>query len=934
MMSGKEEFHGLGRGASAGEKRNQQLQSWEKSVTNKEPAHVSSSRLQPRVRFGESVVFLAACQSGDVDEVERLLSEDKADINSVNKDGLTALHQCCIDDDYEMVQLLVEKGANLDCHDNEGWTPLHAAASCGHEHIVSFLLDNGVFPAPVNNEGDTPCDLVEDDVIRDLITDVIHKHGVDVSDVKTEEERLMLADANRLKNDPSLSSVLSPGGATILHVAAAKDYLEVLEVLLSQQTMVNNIDGRDEDGWTALHAAVYWENMEAAIILVKKGASINLVTKTGDTIDDLCRPEFEEELSELKELGEKATRNRCYAVNHHKRPTLLHQSSRDEVNGGKPSPTSLRRRTSRDRSMFPKIDMASEKAMIEKWTPPEVADGHRGLEGSQEIEVLEERSKNSSESYSHSENNVKEVVNSMKDREMTETVTSAALPSSKPPLPPGSSPQVQPKAESSRNNGRLTSPQASPKTAGKRRAMSGEMLKRVGLWEHHSTTNLNPPTSAASSSPSGSASSSPQHTPQTTPPETTKNPHDSQPKRFPFVQRSVSSTKGDERLKVTGNVGGKRNSYDEARLASSLSQSEVSSSVSKTSSLPRNTRMVMEPQTLPSGNIAVDSGEVTVTTTEAMPTQSVPTETGVPRGGEGAKVERELSRGESVESFRSDRSFTEESETNRKRKAKKSRETRKKTQPVPADLFEQLSQMVEGGGEGEKVKQEVERERKQFVEQLTSAALDSTASSSSASGTGPASVEKQSSYRPGARPAARIIHEATPTQPETAVAPEVSQEPQPPDRDVELRDGEDERRGRTKSAVRRKPREQRKPTGIMQFDPEEMKNASEEVMKLFTKSGSSSASSPEAVSGDISSLTQELRELKLDYGKANEELAGLKGKVSELGRRLEDATRAYQQERRVSSSNFDPELFMWSLHHARRRRRRNRGLLHYNQRRR
>ena len=89
-------------------------------------------------------------------------------------------------------------------------------------------------------------------------------------------------------------------------------------------------------------------------------------------------------------------------------------------------------------------------------------------------------------------------------------------------------------------------------------------------------------------------------------------------------------------------------------------------------------------------------------------------------------------------------------------------------------------------------------------------------------------------------------------------------------------------------------------------------------MKLFTKSGSSSASSPEAASGDVSSLTQELRDLKLNYGKANEvggvmgvvsachsvcvvqELAGLKGKVSELGRRLEDATRAYQQERRVS----------------------------------
>lgn len=99
----------------------------------------------------------------------------------------------------------------------------------------------------MNNEGDTPCDLAEDDVIRDLITDAIHNQGtlsldhevlhfslccwsgVDVSDVKSEEERLMLADANRLKNDPSLSPVLSPGGATVLHVAAAKNYLDVLE---------------------------------------------------------------------------------------------------------------------------------------------------------------------------------------------------------------------------------------------------------------------------------------------------------------------------------------------------------------------------------------------------------------------------------------------------------------------------------------------------------------------------------------------------------------------------------------------------------------------------------------------------------------------------------------------------------------------------------
>lgn len=40
------------------------------------------------------------------------------------------------------------------------------------------------------------------------------------------------------------------------------------------------VDCRDDDGWTPLHAAVYWENMEAAEMLVTRGAKINMVTKT------------------------------------------------------------------------------------------------------------------------------------------------------------------------------------------------------------------------------------------------------------------------------------------------------------------------------------------------------------------------------------------------------------------------------------------------------------------------------------------------------------------------------------------------------------------------------------------------------------------------------------------------------------------------------
>ena len=53
--------------------------------------------------------------------------------------------------------------------------------------------------------------------------------GIDVEEMKSIEEAAMLEDAQRLKNDPSLKSPISVGGATPLHIAAAKSYLRVLK---------------------------------------------------------------------------------------------------------------------------------------------------------------------------------------------------------------------------------------------------------------------------------------------------------------------------------------------------------------------------------------------------------------------------------------------------------------------------------------------------------------------------------------------------------------------------------------------------------------------------------------------------------------------------------------------------------------------------------
>lgn len=104
-------------------------------------------------------------------QVDRLLAANKTNINTVNVDGLTALHQACIDNNLEMAEFLIERGIDLNrgkisnyanvtesliqsgldkpyvlrshslAGDNEGWTPLHATASCGYVSIAQLLIE-------------------------------------------------------------------------------------------------------------------------------------------------------------------------------------------------------------------------------------------------------------------------------------------------------------------------------------------------------------------------------------------------------------------------------------------------------------------------------------------------------------------------------------------------------------------------------------------------------------------------------------------------------------------------------------------------------------------------------------------------------------------------------------------------------------------------
>ncbi|XP_027421647.1 protein phosphatase 1 regulatory subunit 12B isoform X2 [Bos indicus] len=305
------------RAESARARRAEQLRRWRGSPTEQEPADRPGAGPQarrggPRVRFEDGAVFLAACSSGDTDEVRRLLARG-ADVDTANVDGLTALHQACIDENLDVVKFLVENGASVNQQDNEGWTPLHAAASCGYLNIAEYFINHGASVGIVNSEGEVPSDLAEEPAMKDLLLEQVKKQGLDLEQARRQEEQQMLQDARQWLNSGRIADVRQArSGATALHVAAAKGYSEVLRLLIQAGYELNV---QDHDGWTPLHAAAHWGVKEACSILAEALCDMDIRNKLGQTPFDVADEGLVEHLETLQKRqsvlrSEKETRNK------------------------------------------------------------------------------------------------------------------------------------------------------------------------------------------------------------------------------------------------------------------------------------------------------------------------------------------------------------------------------------------------------------------------------------------------------------------------------------------------------------------------------------------------------------------------------------------------------------------------------------------------
>uniref|UniRef100_A0A4W5MHZ4 Ankyrin 2 n=1 Tax=Hucho hucho TaxID=62062 RepID=A0A4W5MHZ4_9TELE len=209
-------------------------------------------------------IFSVSARAGNIDKVLEYL-KGGVDIGTCNQNGLNALHLAAKEGHVELVQELLERGSAVDsatkvadviipvsnvvllCLQN-GFTPLYMAAQENHMDVVRYLLENGGNQSTATEDGFTP-----------LAIALQQGHNQVVSVL--------------LENDTK-GKVRLPA----LHIAARKDDTKSAALLLQND---HNADVQSKSGFTPLHIAAHYGNVNVATLLLNRGAAVDFTARVG-----------------------------------------------------------------------------------------------------------------------------------------------------------------------------------------------------------------------------------------------------------------------------------------------------------------------------------------------------------------------------------------------------------------------------------------------------------------------------------------------------------------------------------------------------------------------------------------------------------------------------------------------------------------------------
>jgi ankyrin repeat protein len=221
-----------------------------------------------------------------------LINKHNFDVNKVDDDGKTVLHDAAKNGDRYVIQYLINNGADISVVDREGKTALHYAAGSGRADAVQWLIDNKADIKAVDKAGNTMLHYAAQSGNLDVIEFLI-------------------------KNDADVNAI-NRNGKTALHYAAQSGNVDLVKYLISIDA--NIINDVDIDGKTTLHYAALSGNIDLVKYLIEKGAKAQDRDKSDKTVLQYAAESGNVEL--VKYLNEKYNLDKYHTGGIH--GTVLH----------------------------------------------------------------------------------------------------------------------------------------------------------------------------------------------------------------------------------------------------------------------------------------------------------------------------------------------------------------------------------------------------------------------------------------------------------------------------------------------------------------------------------------------------------------------------------------------------------------------------------
>ncbi|XP_035856183.1 ankyrin-3 isoform X4 [Sander lucioperca] len=250
-------------------------------------------RAERKRQSDSNTSFLRAARAGNIDKVLDFL-KNGVDISTSNQNGLNALHLAAKEGHKDLVEELLERGAPVDSSTKKGNTALHIASLAGQNEVVRLLVKRGADVNSQSQNGFTPLYMAAQENHLEVVRYMLENEGN--QSIATEDGFTPLAIALQQGHNAVVSLLLehdTKGKVRLpaLHIAARKDDTKSAALLLQNdhnadvqsKMMVNRTTENGKSGFTPLHIAAHYGNVNVSTLLLNRGAAVDFTARNGIT---------------------------------------------------------------------------------------------------------------------------------------------------------------------------------------------------------------------------------------------------------------------------------------------------------------------------------------------------------------------------------------------------------------------------------------------------------------------------------------------------------------------------------------------------------------------------------------------------------------------------------------------------------------------------